>query len=133
MCVLESFDCQEENSKSEYMGLNNFDLPQDIIYALCILKYVGNIPPRPVCEWSSGTKLLDNYHRVIEANATTFISYIQIPARKELNGDQLSCYAKIEEDLSAKQNSTTWKSTKFKVNCKYYTVITCKQVYTLPC
>lgn len=33
------------NRKSEYMGENNFGLPQDVISNVCTSKYFGNIPP----------------------------------------------------------------------------------------
>lgn len=114
---VESFDCQETNRKAEYMGVNDFDLPQDVISVVCISKYFGNIRPKPLCELSSGTQRLNNYHHVTAINLTVTLN-IHLPARKEFNGGHLSCYANIEEGSSANENPITWKSTKFKINCK---------------
>lgn len=115
LVILESFDCQEKNRKAEYMGDNNFGLPQDVISTMCISKYFGNIPPKPICEWSSGTKLLDNYQHVTEINLTTVLN-IQMPARKEFNRDQLSCYVKIDGEASDNQTATAWKSSRLIIN-----------------
>ena len=107
------------NSKAEYMGANDFGLQQDVVSAKCISKHYGNMRPKPTCEWSSGTQKLDNYHSVVETNLTTTTLDFNIPARREFNGYQLSCYAKISEESRAKENPTTWNSPNFKINCEY--------------
>lgn len=116
--VAEYFNCRETNRKSEYMGENNFGLPQDVISVGCTSKYFGNIPPKLTCEWSSGAQTFDNHQYVTEANVTTTLN-IQVPARKEFNGDQLSCYADIDGESSGNQTSTVWMSSHLIINCKY--------------
>lgn len=117
-CVLEYFSCQETNRKAEYMGANDFGLPQDVISVVCIAKYRGNVPPKITCEWFSGTKLLDNYQRVAETNLTTTL-IILVPAGKEFNGDQLSCNVNTDGTNIANQTQIEWKSSRIVVNCKH--------------
>jgi len=104
------------------MGADDFGSAQDVISIVCISKYLGNILPKPACEWSSGNKLPDSYHSVTETKAITVL-HIHIPAKKEFNGDQLSCYVNVEEESSANQSQTIWRSTRFKINCEFFSNI----------
>ena len=100
------------------MAENKFGLPEDVFSAACISKYVGNIPPKAICGWSSGTPIFDNHQHFTETNFTSTV-IIQIPARKDFNGDQLSCYLKIDGEVSNSQVTTAWESSHLIINCKY--------------
>lgn len=113
------------------MGENDFGLPQDVISAVCIAKYFGNVPPQPICEWSSGTKLPDNYNRLTETNLTVTLS-IQLPATKEFNGDQFLCYVKKGADSSDKQTETVWMSPHLIINCKHCQVTKYESCFLAP-
>lgn len=115
LVIIESFGCEEPNGEPEYMGENNFDLPQDVISNVCISKYSGNVSPKPICQWSSGTKLLRNYYRVTETHLTMTLN-IQMPAKKAFNGDLLSCYVKIDGESSDNQTTAVWTSSSLIIN-----------------
>src|SRR6218665_3988509 len=100
------------------MGENKFGLPQDVFSTMCISTYFGNFPPKPICGWSSGIQIFDNHQHVTETNLTTTLT-IQMPARKEFNGDQLFCYLKIDGEASENQAATGWTSSQLIINCKY--------------
>src|SRR6218665_3852238 len=102
------------------MGENKFGLPEDVFSAACTSEYFGNIPPKIICEWSSGTQIFDNHQHVTKTNVTITLT-IQMPARKEFNGDQLSCYLKIDGEASDNQATASWnwKSSHLIINCKH--------------
>src|SRR6218665_3328070 len=107
--LTESFECQESNRKAEYKGENNVGLPQDVISIECISKYFGNIPGKPICEWTSGRKMFEDHQHVTETKSTTKLN-IQMPAKKEFNGDQISCHLNVDGESSYNQTPIVWNS-----------------------
>lgn len=105
------------------MGENKFGLHEDVFSTVCISIYFGNIPPNPICGWSSGAPIADNHQHVTKTNFTSTVT-IQMPARKEFNGDQLTCYLKIDGKAGDNKATTTWKSSHLVINCKY--IYTCR-------
>lgn len=130
LCLANSFHCGETNRKDEYLGENNFDLPQDVISVECVSKYFGNLPPRQICDWSSGKTIRFNNYRNTEQFLTTTLT-IQIPARKEFNGDQFFCYVKTGGASSDKQGRIAWKSSHLIINCKHCQVIKYELYYVV--